>query len=88
MEIVNIVIYACITVFALGLFIISLFSYKKSKNSKILFVSIVFIFFLLKGLLHSYNLFTNLFNDFFLSPYIAVFDFLILVLLFIATLKR
>ena len=88
MDSITIIIDAGITIFALGLFIISLMSYKKYKNGKLLFISAVFFIFLLKGLLLSLSLFYNQFTEILSSPYYGLFDFVILFLLFIATLKR
>jgi hypothetical protein len=89
MEIHTIVINAVITVFSLGLLLISLFSYKKHKNKKLLFVSFVFLVLFIKGILMSAGLFSQdlaavIPNSFF----IGIFDLIILVLLFLATLKR
>jgi hypothetical protein len=88
MEIYSIIISAFITIFSLGLFIISITSYQKYKNQKLLFVCLVFLVFLLKGIVLSVQLFTNgftLLNDPTMS---GLFDLMILLLLFIATLKR
>jgi hypothetical protein len=85
--IVNSIIYGFLTVFSFGLWVISILTYQKSKNKKILFVNIVFLLFLLKGLLLSLSIFFSGFLDFLTIPMFAVFDLLILVLLFIAVLK-
>lgn len=85
--IVNSIIYGFLTVFSFGLWVISILTYQKSKNKKILFVNIVFLLFFLKGLLLSLSIFFNGFLDFLTIPILAVFDLLILVLLFIAVLK-
>lgn len=88
METVNIIIAACITVFALGLFIVSLFSYHRSKNIKLLFVSFVFLVLLIRGTLLSVSLFNEQLESFVIMPYAGLLDLIILILLFIATLKR
>ena len=88
MEIVNIIIAACITVFALGLFIVSLLSYHRSKNIKLLFVSFVFLVLLIRGTLLSVSLFNEQLEPFVIMPYAGFLDLIILILLFIATLKR
>jgi hypothetical protein len=88
MEIVSIVIDAGITIFALGLLIVSLFSYRKYKNVKLLFVGFVFLIFFVKGIILSFNLFNNQLADIISNPYFGLFDFIILILLFVATLKR
>ena len=88
MEIVSIIIDACITIFALGLFIVSIMSYKKYKNTKLIFVGLIFLVFLLKGAILSLSLFYEQFVPIVNNVYIGLFDLVILVLLFIATLKR
>ena len=88
MEIESIIISAFITIFSIGLLLISLASYKKYKNLKLLFVSLVFIVFLIKGILLSLGLFYEEIAAILTSTYSGLFDLAILVLLFIATLKR
>jgi hypothetical protein len=79
------ILSACITIFSLGLLIIALLSYRHSKNMKIMLVGSVFIFFLIKGLLLSVNVFLGEIPD--ILVYLGFFDVIILVLLFVATLK-
>ena len=88
MEIEGIIISAFITIFSLGLLTISFASYRKYKNPKLLFVSLVFVVFLLKGILLSVSLFYENIGNFLSETYIGIFDLIVLILLFIATLKR
>jgi hypothetical protein len=88
MQMESIVISAFITIFALGLFLVSLASYRKYKNLKLLFVSLVFIIFLIKGILLSLSLFYNEIAEITTNTYYALSDLIVLILLFIATLKR
>ena len=88
MEIQSIVISAFVTIFALGLLIVSFASYRKYKNLKLLFVSGVFVVFLLKGLLMSFALFFKESSLLSSSIYAGLFDLMVLLLLFMATLKR
>jgi len=91
MQFEGIVISAGITIFSLGLFLVSFVSYRKYKNPKLLFINFVFIVLLIKGILFSVSLFFPEFsfiNSFLYSIYGGLFDLAILVLLFIATLKR
>jgi len=76
---------ACITIFALGLLLVSIASYHRHKNLKLLFVSCVFLVFFVKGILLSLSLFNINIVD---LPSNNLFDLIILILLFIATLKR
>jgi hypothetical protein len=87
-EFENIIISAGITILALGMFLVSIYSYRRFKMSKLLLVSGAFFIFFIKGLLLSADLFTNLFTGFTSSIYFHLFDVLILILLFSATLKR
>ena len=88
MEVQDIIISAFVTIFSVGLLAISLASYRKYKNLKLLFVSLVFLIFLIKGVLISISLFTEEFAIINSMPYSGLFDLTILILLFIATLKR
>ena len=83
-----IVINAFITVFSIGLLLVSLASYRRSKNTKLLFVSLVFFVFLIKGLLLSFGLVYDDLSSILSSEYMGLFDLAILILLFIATLRR
>ena len=87
MEIQEIVISAFVTIFSVGLLVVSLASYRKYKNIKLLFVSLVFLVLLIKGILLSLSLFyeIGILNS---TLYTGLFDLIILVLLFLATLKR
>ena len=84
----SIIIYGFITIFSIGLFCVSVLSYYKSKNKKLLFVSIVFLLFFIKGVVLSLSLFISDLNVMITIPILAVFDLLVLFLLFIATLKN
>lgn len=53
----GIVLSAGITIFSLGLLLVSLASYKKYKNMKLLFISLMFIVFLTKRIVLSFRLF-------------------------------
>ena len=88
MEITQIIIYSCITVFSLGMFLVSLLSYKKYRNQKLLFISTAFFLFLMKGILLSLPLFIDGIKGMYPDAYREVFDLAILILLFAATLKR
>ena len=91
MELIEIVISAGITIFSLWLLLISLTSYRKFKNPKILFVSLVILVLLVKGILLSLSLFSQEFlwmRSYLFSVYSGLFDLLILIFLFIGALKR
>ena len=84
----NIILYAFITIFSIGLFIISALSYRKTKNKKLVFVLTVFFLFFIKGIILSLGLFLTDLITFITIPILAVFDLIVLFLLFIATLKK
>ncbi|MCX6666050.1 MAG: hypothetical protein NT038_08360 [Euryarchaeota archaeon] len=89
MTLEQLVISAFITMFSLGLFIISLASYRRYKNVKLLVVSLVFLVFLVKGILLSLGLFSeDILRIVSSATAGGLVDVLILGLLFIATLKR
>jgi hypothetical protein len=88
MSYVNIIIIGIATIFSLGLFIISLNSYRKSKNKKIFFVSIVLLLFFIKNTLLSFLLFTAQIQNNINLLALELFDLLILVFLFIAVLSK
>lgn len=88
MQIESIVINAFITIFSLGLLSVSLASYRKYRNVKLFFVSMVFLVFFIKAVLLSLILFYGLIEPFSTVLHNCFFDLIILVLLFIATLKR
>jgi hypothetical protein len=87
MDIKLLVIIAFITTFSIGLLLISLMSYKRYHNVKLLFVSFVFVAFLIKGAMLSLYLLTSKSTLLDLIQ-TGLFDVIILLLLFIATLKR
>jgi len=84
----NISIVGITTVFSLGLFIISLNSYRKAQKKKILFVSLVLLLFFIKNLLLSLFLFTAQIENTIMILVLELFDLLILVFLFIAVLTK
>jgi len=88
MSIEAIIIYAFITIFSLGLLVVSFTSYRRSSNLKLVFVTLVFLVFLIKGLLLSIGLFSEELADVTASVYMGLFDLIILILLFIATIRR
>ena len=88
MEIGSIVLSASITIFALGMFIVSLLSYKQYTNKKLLFVSVAFFVFFVKGAIGSLGLFSADVAVLTSDISLKLFDLMILLSLFVATLKR
>ncbi len=84
-----------ITLFSAVLFVIGILSYKRTKARKVLFITVGFGLFLLKGLVTAIGLYTPLIADF-VIPNSAVipFDILlaldlgILVILYLALFKK
>lgn len=77
-----------ITIFSLGLLIISGNSYRKSRNKKIFFVSLVLLFFFVKTLFLSLMLFTAQIENSSVLLALELFDLLILLFLYIAVLIK
>jgi len=88
MEMTSLFINACITALSLGMFVLCLVSYRRSQNKKILLITAAFFVFFIKGAVLSYGLFISLFEQGIACIYLGIFDIVILVLLFLSTLKR
>jgi len=87
MQNIDLFVSASITMLSLGLLILSLLGYHRNKNVKMLFVSLVFLVFLIKGIIVSISFFLEItLFDSILN--ILFFDLAILVLLYISSLKR
>lgn len=80
--------FAVLTVLALVLSFISILAYRRSKKRKLLFVSVAFILFFVKGIWLSFALFNIPRGSWepFLLP-VAVLDCVILILLYISIVK-
>ncbi|MCX6665925.1 MAG: hypothetical protein NT038_07720 [Euryarchaeota archaeon] len=82
-------LYASITILSLILLAATLVSYVKSKNKKLIFVNIIFLFLLIRGLLLSISLFVPSLSWIPSNGYIWVGDLLVLLFLYIAySVKR
>jgi len=88
MEIQDIIINSFITMFSLGLLIVSLASYRKYKNTKLLFITAVFVLFFIKAIIISLGLFDEEIYSLLSNSYFRLFDLAILMTLFMASLKR
>lgn len=86
-EIESLFINACITIFSLAILILSFVSYKKYKNIKLVFITTAFFIFFMKGIIISLGLFFIEFSILTKSTYFGLFDVLILVFVFVSTLK-
>jgi hypothetical protein len=87
MSILDLFIGASITVISLGLFVLSVRGYFKRKNTKMIFVSLVFLIFLIKGIVLSIGIFSSEIIVLNVSINLWIFDLLILVLLYVTSLK-
>jgi len=88
MEIGLLIISPVLLIFSLGMMITSLLSYKRSHNMKLLFVTLVFLFFFVKGVLLGLSVFLPWVEPVVSLVSFGVVDVLIVLLLFFATLKR
>ena len=87
-SLLNIFIYGFGMIFSFGLFIVSLLSYKNSKNKKIFFVSIILFVFFIKFILLSTSIFYPRLENILSIGILSVFDLIMLVLLFLAILIK
>ena len=87
-EIGLLVISAAISICSLVLLLTAVLSYQKYKNKKLRFVVLVFLFFLIRGLLLSIGLFYEPLAPIATSYYTWLIDLVILNLLYLASLKR
>ena len=88
MQIIEVVLSAFVTIFSFGLLCVSLKSYRKHNNIKLLIIGFVFLVFLIKAILVSIGLFYPNISVIEFDLYSGLIDLVILLLLFIATLKR
>jgi hypothetical protein len=87
MQIIELYVAASITIFAFGLMVLSLIGYKRSKDTRMIFVSLMFALFLIKGLFFSLSLFLDDFMSLSTLLNFLIFDLIILALLFFSSLK-
>jgi len=88
MDVEILAISALVSVFSFGMFFMSLLSYRDFKSTKLIFVSIAFFVFFIKGIVQSTSLFYESISALHPSFIIGLFDFVILIFLYIATLKK
>ena len=81
------IIFPIVTLFAITLIIASLLAYQKSKNKKMIFLGIVFILFVIKGLLISFDLFIDIFTLEQLFTFGGILDAIAMAILYLLTLK-
>lgn len=84
-----VIIFSIITALAFILLVVTFFSYYHNRNLKLLFISSIFLFLFIRGVLLSLGLFNNSISSITSSPYIWIFDLIILVFLYAAySIKR
>jgi hypothetical protein len=77
-----------ITIFSLGLLLVTLRSFYHTKNTYLLFLVAVFTIFFVKGMLVSLSLFYKEVATSLSPTVLIVFDVLVLLSFFLATLKK
>ena len=77
-------LYAAITILSMILFVVTLLSYVKTRNRKLFFVSLIFLFLLIRGGILSLGLFYTQLGTLLSNGYIWVVDLLVLILLYVA----
>ena len=88
MEPIEIIINGFVTIFSFGLLVVSVGSYLKFKQLKLLFVSIVFLIFFIQGMFLSIGMFDRGIASLTTGVFAGLFDLIILVILFLAIFKR
>jgi hypothetical protein len=88
MESEYVIISGAITIVALILLSISIVSYKRYRNKKLLFVITVFLFFLIRGVLLSIGSLYDPLGPIASSHYMWIFDLIILTMLYLAAFQR
>jgi hypothetical protein len=88
MEILELFIVSCIAVISFSLLVLSLLAYTKSKSIKMLFISFVFLVFFTKIVWYNISLYVADINIFDSIVNIWIFDLVVLLLLYIASMKR
>ena len=88
MEILELFIVSAIAVISFSLLVLSLLAYKKSKSIKMLFISFVFLVFFTKIVWYNISLYFTDINIFDSITNIWIFDLIVLLLLYIASMKR
>lgn len=88
MDLQSIIVSPFLIVFSLGMLLTAIVSYFRSKNNKLVFVSGVFCIFLIKGILLGLSAFSQDLTAIVTLASFGLLDVIIVVLLFIATLKR
>ena len=89
------ILIPCIMILSLALLIIAALSYRRTKNNKILVITIGFLCFFIKGLILSIGLYVGMLSSDSLPPSFVIpfdmllfLDFLILLLLYFAVFKH
>lgn len=89
------ILIPCIMLLALMLVIIAGLSYKRTRNEKILLITIAFTCFFIKGVILSIGLYSGMLSSDSLPPsfvipfdFLLFLDFLILLILYFAVFKR
>jgi hypothetical protein len=88
MQLLELFVISCIMVISFGLLLLSLLAYKNNKSLKMLFISFVFLVFFIKVVIYNISLYISDINLFDSMINIWIFDLVILVLLYIASMKR
>jgi hypothetical protein len=69
---------------AMLLFVVSLISYRRVKNKKILLISIAFLLFFIKALLLITSILANTWSEFGMRAELLIFDVIIVVMLYLS----
>ena len=73
-------------ILAIALFIVTVIAYKRTKRKKLIYISVAFLLFAIKGLLQSHELFIDEWS--WLDPTASFLNFAILLSFFFGVLKK
>ena len=88
MEDITNILRAWIMIFALILFIVSIFAYYRTRNKRVLIVSVAFAIFFVKGIVLTLGLVNNEIEELYTSGLGDFLDLVILILLAATILKK
>jgi len=87
-DVILIVVSGGITIVALNLLLLSVSSYWRYRRWKLLFMCFIFLLFFIRGLYFSFLVLSGMVMDNTIVVHPWAFDFIILILLYITSLKR
>jgi hypothetical protein len=88
MDLFGIIVSASITIFSFALLVISVLSYWRYRNIKVLFIAAITVLFFIRGIIFSLGLFQHDILTMTAQSSFWLFDVVILLFLYMTALKR